>query len=507
MSAYPWDSAGAREVDQVVRNRGRWAGACWAAALAVAPALAQSAPPDVPELRGAEAPLNGQSDADALPDLPAVAPAANERPRAKPARKRGALPALKPYRGADRLGLRGGVDATAATPAPTVAALPTPPPRRKIKRDDKPFEPVGVYVGNLRLTPYLEQDVGYASNPFGVASAAKGSALSQTEVGVALQSDWSRGELTGAAKVGYNKYFQTPEASAPYGSGVVDYRYDASRDLSFDSEGRFSVANQTNAQLGLGANTAQSLTMVSTYGATLGGVDKFGDLSVGLHGTVDRLQYSGGSLATDDYNDYGLKLRTGYRLSEAVQPFAEVGGDVRAYDDHFDDSGYDRASDGVYGKAGVKLSFSEMLSGEASLGYGVRAYRDPRLPNVGAPLFDASLIWSVTPLTTVTLKTATTLQDAVVAAASADINRSYTINLDHSFTDRIKFGLNGAIATDDYVGTSQTDRDYTIGATAEYHLSREVVLKASATHQQFVSNTPGSNFTADVVMLGVRLQR
>src|SRR6185437_8785554 len=77
MSAYPWDSAGAREVDQVVRNRGRWAGACWAAALAVAPALAQSAPPDVPELRGAEAPLNGQCDGgDASPDRRRLADAA-----------------------------------------------------------------------------------------------------------------------------------------------------------------------------------------------------------------------------------------------------------------------------------------------------------------------------------------------------------------------------------------------------------------------------------------------
>jgi hypothetical protein len=491
----------------VWRNRGLWAGACWAAALAVAPALAQTAPPVVPELRGGEADLVGQSDADALPDLPAVEQPASQRRTAKPPRTRGRLPALRPYRGADRLGLRGGADAVTGTPAPTVAALPAPPPRRKIKRDDKPFDPVGLYVGDLRLTPYVEQDIGYASNPFGVPSPAKGSALSQTEIGVALQSDWSHSALTGSAKVGYNDYFQTPSASAPYGAGVLDYRYDASRDLSFDTEGRFNVANETNAQLGLSGSAAESLTMVSTYGATLGGVDKFGDLSVGLHGTVDRLQYGGGDLATDDYNDYGLKLRTGYRLSEAVQPFAEIGGDVRVYDDHYDASGYDRASDGLYGKAGVTLALSEMLKGEASLGYGAREYRDPRLPNAGAPLFDASLIWSATPLTTVTLRAATALQDAVIAAASADIARNYTINLDHSFTERFKFGLNAGLGTDDYVGTNQTDRNYTLGATAEYHLSREVVLKASATHQQFVSNTPGSNFVADTVMLGVRLQR
>jgi hypothetical protein len=470
--------------------------------LAVAPAFAQTAPALAPDLRGGESDLVGQSPADALPDPPA-----SDSANPKPVRRHNTLPALKPYRRADRIGLRGGADPTPGTPGPTVAALPPAPPRRQIKRDEKPFEPVGLFVGNLRLTPYVEQNIGYASNPFGVPSGAKGSAFSETEVGVGLQSNWSRGELTGSAKVGYNDYFQTPSASAPYGAGVVDYRYDASRDLTFDTEGRFNVSNETNAQLGLNGSAEQALTMVSTYGATLGGVDKFGDLSVGLHGTVDRLQYSGGSLASDDYNDYGLKLRTGYRLSEAVQPFAEVGGDVRVYDDHFDDSGYDRASDGVYGKAGVTLSLSEMLKGETSLGYGAREYRDSRLPNVGAPLFDGSLIWSATPLTTVTLKAATTLQDAVVAGASADINRSYTINLDHSFTERFSLGVSGGIGTDKYVGVNESDRNYTLGATAEYHLSREVVLKASATHQQFVSNTPGSSYAADVVMLGVRLQR
>ena len=44
------------------------------------------------------------------------------------------------------------------------------------------------------------------------------------------------------------------------------------------------------------------------------------------------------------------------------------------------------------------------------------------------------------------------------------------------------------------------------GKLSEYHLSREVVLKASASRQQYVSNAPNSNYFADVFMLGVRVQ-
>jgi hypothetical protein len=491
-------------------NLGRWARAAAVVLFALAPAFAQTAPDENaadPALRVGDAPaaLPADSPADALPDL---TPAPRPTPTAKvrPVRKRGDLPPLQPYRRVEKLGLKRGEDVADSPPA-TVAALPPPPARRVIKREDKPFDPVGLYVGDLKLTPYIEEDAGYASNPFGAANAAKGSALSTTEVGVGLQSNWSRNELSGQARLGYNEYFQTPGASAPYGSGQVDYRVDASRDLSFDTEGRFNVASETNSQLGLGGVAADTLTMVSTYGATAGLINKFGDLSIGLHGTVDRVQYEGGELDTDDYTDYGLKLRAGYRLSEAVQPFAEIDGDVRDYDSRIDAAGYDRASDGVAGKAGVTLNISEMLKGEASLGYGVREYRDPRLPNVGAPLVDASLIWSVTPLTTITWRTATQLQDAVVPGASADINHTYTINIDHALTERVKLGANAGFSTDTYIGDNQHDRTYTLGATAEYHLSRDVVLKASAQHLQLVSNLPGSSYSSDTVLLGVRLQR
>ncbi len=328
-----------------------------------------------------------------------------------------------------------------APPAPTVAALPPPPARRIIKREDKPFDPVGLYVGNLKLTPYIEEDAGYASNPFGAANAAKGSALSTTEIGVGLQSNWSRNELTGQAKLGYNEYFQTPGASAPYGSGQVDYRFDVSRDLSFDTEGRFNVATETNSQLGLGGATSEyadpgfDLWRDRRARSTSSAISRSGCM-----GRSTACNTRAASSRPDDYTDYGLKLRAGYRLSEAVQPFAEIDGDVRDYDSHIDADGYDRASDGVAGKARRDANISEMLKGEASLGYGVREYRDPRLPDVGAPLFDASLIWSVTPLTTVTLRTGTLLQDAVVSGASADINRSYTINIDHALTERVKLG-------------------------------------------------------------------
>ncbi len=501
------------------------------AALAGARAAAQTRPPALDSTSGLRAGADAivpqpfapaQDDAASSDDSTTrsdARPPARRTPdkkRADPTRVTkappGKLPALRPYKGAQRLGLRGGppdLDPL-ATPSPSIAAQPTPPLRRTIKPDLEPFAPLGERIGDLKLTPYVEQDIGYASNPLGSSIRPRPSAFDTTEVGLGLQSDWSRSDLHGSLKAGYNDYFSTPQANAPYGSGVIDGRYDISRASSLDAEVRFSDTSETSSNLGFaGANNA-TLTQVTTYGATAGGMQKFGDFTLGLHGTYDRTAYGGGSaslLGTDDYNDFGLKLRASYRWSEAVSPFLEFDADRRIYDSAVDGNGYNRASDGGAVLTGLTLAFSQMLNGEISIGYGAREYRDPRLPNVAAPLINASLIWAITPLTTATFKTQSSLQDAVIPGASADINRSYTIEVDHDLTRQVRLGVTGAYTTEKYVGVPQTDRSYSLGATAEYHLSRELVVKGSAIHSQFSSNAANSSYAADVFMLGLRLQR
>ena len=432
------------------------------------------------------------------------------------------LPPLKPYFGGQRIGLRGGLpdpdpaksgrSGEAPPPGPTIAALPPPPPRRKIPLDEKPYDPIGLRVADLQIRPYIEEDVGWNSNPAAAPGKPRPSAFEQTEAGASLQSDWSRSELKGDVKVGYVDDFATPRLSAPYGSGALDGRYDISRDLALDGEGRFAVVQEPQSALGLtGGSATTSNATLSTYGLTLGGAQKFGDLTLGLHGTYDRLQYQDGAgttedLSSDDYNDVGAKARASYRWTEAFAPYLEFGADARRYDSHDDASGYHRDSNGAAEVVGATLNFSKMLTGEASVGYGERRYQDPRLPNASAPLLNGSLVWEATELTTLTFKAQSALGDAVLAGASADITHGYSVELSHALTRAILLGAIAGYATDHYVGVGLDDSTTTLGVKGEYHLNRNVVLKASATRQQFVTNAANGNYIADVFMFGLRIQ-
>jgi hypothetical protein len=498
------------------------------AGLCATPSRAQDAAPAPLGLRSdADAPAPpgpaGGEDSLSPPTLPALnggdGAQTDKQKKASEKKRRGAprLLALQPYHGALRAGLPGGPELV-EPPSPTVAAPPAIPARRRPLPDDKPFDPVGIMVGDIKLLPTIEEDGGYASNPLFTSSPTKGSAYESTQAGLSLQSDWARNDLHGSFSGGYTDYFNAIQANNPNGNGTLDGRLDVSRDLALDAEGRFTVAAQTPGSVTLPTGVALSskqLPLIETFGTSLGGVQKFGDLDLSLHGTLDRTSYqnatlSDGSiedLASDDYNDWGLKARAAYRISPVISPFVEGVIDTRRYDDTVDFNGYARSSNGALGRAGVTLALTGQLTGDASLGYGERQYQDARLPELAAPLIDASLIWSATPLTTVTLKTSTNLFDTTNPGDSGAVSRSYTVDVSHALLRNLTLGANAGFTTDVYAGAPLHDSTVSFGLRADYNVTRDIVLRASASRAQYVSSAPGTNYINNIFLLGLRLQR
>ena len=155
----------------------------------------------------------------------------------------------------------------------------------------------------------------------------------------------------------------------------------------------------------------------------------------------------------------------------------------------------------------MTVTLSNHLTGEASAGYGGRTFQDARLPDLSGPLFNASLVWGVTPLTTVTARAATSLADTTTPGASGAVSRSYTIGVSHALLRYLTLTANAGYATDAYSGAAIHDAAMTLGLGAEYSLSREIVLKSSATRTQFTTSVPNAGYISNLFMLGLRIQR
>lgn len=529
--------------------------ACLLGAAAVTPASAQSVTDTIPALRGTvdtTAPGIDGTDAGApnaaAPALPAdggigkpaagadpasgVGAATAGRARNKLAFPKGTaktedrlrvprkgpppLPQLQAYPSSLRLrGSGAAIDTVgnAIAPGPTVASLPSTP-RLRTRLEDAPYDPIGYDVGSLRLTPYLTQSFGYDSNPDQDQRILRPSAFSRTEGGVGVNSTWSRNELKADLHGGYNDYFSDPQANRPDALGVIDYRYDLDRDTALDAETRFAIDSQRIGSPEVSAG-AQNRPLISTFGGSVGGSENFGRLNLALHGLLDRTAYdnatdAGGvlqDLASQNFNDYGLRMRATYEVTPVLRPFVDVLVDDRVHDRLIDYTGYRRDSTGVVGQVGSSFELTRLLSGELSAGYGARSYQDRRLRAIDDPVFNGRLIYAATPLTTVSFRAATSFDETTVAGSSGTEAQSVSLEVSHALLRNLT--ITGALSylNTNYVGVPITENTLAETLKAEYRLSRSLVATATYNHEMLKSTLVGSSFAQDIFLVGLRWQR
>jgi hypothetical protein len=406
-----------------------------------------------------------------------------------------------------------------SNPPPTVAVVPTILIKPRPRVDDTPYAATGVEIANVRFRPTLDGYAGYDSNPFRIAVPTRGSTELRTDGALNIQSEWSRHEIKGDLRMGYADFIQVPKANRPDGAGTLTGRVDVTRDTQIDLGARYTLATQRPGSPELPAGTAGTTVtnqpIIFSSGATLGGTQRFNRLELSLKGTFDRTvnqnaTQSDGTiidLAANNFNAYGVTGRAAYELSPKLKPFVETTVDKRRYDQLLDQNGFERSSNGVSARAGAVYQVTSLISGEASAGYGQRKYEDPRLSNLNGPLVDASLIYTPTPLTKVTLRGTTSFEETSVQNASGAVVRRLTLEVSHALLRNVTLTALGTFQDTQYRGVTLEEKYFNGTLRAEYNLTRTVAVRASYTFEKLKSTSIGNDYTANVFLLGLRFQR
>jgi uncharacterized protein (PEP-CTERM system associated) len=129
------------------------------------------------------------------------------------------------------------------------------------------------------------------------------------------------------------------------------------------------------------------------------------------------------------------------------------------------------------------------------------------LPDLRGPIAEGSLLWSVTPLTNVRLTLNSTLDETTLANSSGAIAQRARVEITHDLWRNLTLGASLAFGTNDYRGINLKEDTLTVGARADYRLTRELVLRTSFTHERLKSTTTGADYTANIFLAGLRLQR
>jgi hypothetical protein len=404
-------------------------------------------------------------------------------------------------------------------PPPTVAALPPateppPPRRRKSLAEEDPYAPLGLRLGSVTFRPAVTNSIGYDTNPQRISGAARnGSGFSRHEGELGIQSDWNVHELKGTLRGGYSEFFRDKDASRPDATGSLDLRLDATRDTRILLETRATLDTQRPGSPDLDA-AVKGRPLVYQYGASAGVTHDINRLQLTLRGSVDRSDYedaklsSGASLSQRDRNQtqYGLRLRAAYELTPGLKPFVQGEIDTRQFDQRVDSSGYQRSSNGVTGRVGSTIELSRQLTGEVSAGYQDRAYDDDRLKNLRGFVGDAAILWSPTPLTTVTLRGTSELGDTTIAGSSGTTARRATLEVAHALRRNLTVTGFANFGRTEYDGQGLREDFTSYGARIEYKLTRTFSVRASFTQERLNSTAQGSDYTANVAQVGLRVQ-
>jgi hypothetical protein len=320
--------------------------------------------------------------------------------------------------------------------------------------------------------------------------------------------------VTATLRGSYTAYAATPELDRPAFDGKITGRLDVTRDTALLGEGTFIVGTDNpgspNVQAGL-----TRFPIYTTLGGSLGFLQRFNRVEVAVKGTAERTEYQD-SVFTDgtsqsnadrDFNRYAILMRTSYDLMPGIKPFVEVGADTRQYDLQFDAGGVQRDSNGWNVRAGSTFAFYRMLTGEIAVGYLQRNYVDPTLQPIQGPTLDAALIYAFSALTNVKLTASTLVSETTVAGTSGVFTHNAGIEVEHAFRRWLAGSLKFNFGVDNYVGSPRVDDRYAISASLIYKLNRMMQLKAEVREEWLRSTVPTADYTATVMLLGMRLQR
>jgi hypothetical protein len=413
----------------------------------------------------------------------------------------------------------------AAPVSPSVAGtLPGQPPRRRLKVDDDPFANVGFHTGSFLSKAAVEVWGGYNTNP-GRIDTPKGSAFYTVAPELLIASDWERHSVVADLRGSFTGYGTTfppldtgpapvpTNIDVPGFDGKIDGRVDVQRDTRINTQLRMRVFTDNpgspNIQVGLA-----KYPLATDVGVTAGVEHDFNRLQVNVAGLADRTTYQqslltdGTSTTNDDrnFNQFGGLARVSYDLMPGLKPFGEVQADTRVHDTKVDRSKFERDSNGGYVKAGTTFEFSRLLTGEAAIGYSMRTYQDPRLDNLKGLLTSASLVWTASGLTTVTLAATSSIDETTLPGVSGALSNDYLLQVDHAFRRWLIGTAKVGTGTTDYDGT-RFDRRYFVEGDLIYKLSRTFQIKAQVRQDWLESSLVGAGSSATVVMLGVRVQR
>ncbi len=374
------------------------------------------------------------------------------------------------------------------------------------------YAPKGMPFGAFRLFPTIEVTGDYDDNVFLAETGKEGDYFFRETPQFMFRSDWSRHLLDVYGAASMSQYTAlTDEDHIDWNAGA-DGRLDIYQGVSLAASGSYSVDHLTNSSPDqpTNAKTPGEFSIVHSNATLSYNPYHFGFY---LGGTFDRDVYDpsqlvNGTLQSNaDRNEdtYTANAKASYEISPGYAVFVQGTGNSTTYDMTLDRSGLDRDTQGYGANGGVDLLVTNLIRGQAFVGYLTQRYKTPFTEVTGLN-YGANVDWFATPLWAFHLMASRALNGTVLATASTEDDRSVQLSSDlRAESDIVVTGQVGYLDAK-FEGSPRDDRYITGRLGVSYYLNPAVAAEISDTYQVRSSTASGENFNDNVAMVGLKFQ-
>lgn len=400
-----------------------------------------------------------------------------------------------------------------------------PAPRETVLTRIRPeLDPLGVKVGGFRAYPTFTYKGLHDDNIFATQDNKEASLISEYSLEALLRSNWPNHQLNLSASTDIRRH--------------SDFSSENTEDWKFSVDGRLDVTqnNQLYGGASLKRDHVDRMAPDDTGGLVPTEFEEtnvFGHYSqrlqrwhIDLDTSQTRKNYddvpgivNGVETVINqddrDRSERTVGLRVGYEiLSSQDRVFVVLRRDRRDYDEPEDVINADRSSKGYEALMGLALDLGGVTSGNLSAGYRVQDYMDP-FPDIRTPVFNASLNWNATTLTSVNIDLERSIKETIGVFFSGYVSTNTLVTVDHELRRNLLLKLGFNYITDDYESLGTAERDDTtydalVGSTYLINRYINVSMQYHNIRRDSSSNVTASSnsveFEKDIIYIQLRAQ-
>ena len=399
---------------------------------------------------------------------------------------------------------------------------PTPVPVENLSVLDRPvpsYEPIGLQWGSFYVFPRLDLSATYDSNVFVTPNHTTGDEFFDIRPAVYTVSNWPRHAVSLEVAGDERLYASHSSENQTNFNAALAGRVDITNDYITGGVG-YTLGHEDRSSPDNVFNQKNPIEyQVGT--AWLRYVHEVGLVGFRITGRISDWGYNNGVTITGvripetyrDYLTYSVTPQVSYELYPGYYAFLLASFNWRDYNDKFDIAGFQRSSWGYEVDAGVSVALTGKLFGRAYIGYIDQMYDDLRLKPANGVGFGGDLLWNVTPITSVKVALARTVEETepttvpgALIPASSILQSAGSVAVEHAFRQNILGWGRAGVINQAFVGTRRNDYIYTAAAGARYLINRFVNVGLDFTYNKRDTNFPIFNYDQFLIAVRLRIQ-